>query len=76
MRTIKNIQSQYQNNMRTETEIRDKYDEMLKHLELLMDKVRNPDKYDDVNIDNIHEHINGENAQHAMNALMKWVLEI
>jgi len=26
--------------MRTETEIREKYDEMLKHLELFMDKVR------------------------------------
>ena len=60
--------------MRTETEIREKYDEMLKHLELLMDKVRNPDKYDDVTIENIQEHINAENAQHSMNALMKWVL--
>ena len=54
--------------MRTETEIREKYDEMLKHLELLMDK------YDDVTIENIQEHINAENAQHSMNALMKWVL--
>ena len=61
--------------MKTEKEIIEKYDEMLKHTELLMDKVRNPDKYDDVNIDNIHEHINGENEQHAMNALMKWVLD-
>jgi len=60
--------------MRTETEIREKYDEMLKHLELSMDKVRNPDKYDDVTIENIQEHINAENAQHSMNALMKWVL--
>lgn len=47
---------------------------MLKHLELLMDKVRNPDKYDDVTIENVQEHINGENVQHSMNALMKWVL--
>ena len=62
--------------MRTETEIREKYDEMLKHLELLMDKVRNPDKYDDVTIENIQEHINGENEQHSMNALMKWILKI
>ena len=62
--------------MRTETEIREKYDEMLKHTELLMDKVRNPDKYDDVDIENIQEHINGENGQHQMNALMKWILEI
>ena len=44
--------------MRTEKEIRKKYEEMLKHTELLMDKVRNPDKYDDVNIENIQEHIN------------------
>ena len=47
---------------------------MLKHTELLMDKVRNPDKYDDVNIENIQEHINGENEQHHLNALIKWVL--
>jgi len=60
--------------MKTEKEIREKYDEMLKHTELLMDKVRNPDKYDDVNIDNIHEHINIENEQHSLNALIKWVL--
>ena len=60
--------------MKTEKEIREKYEEMLKHTELLMDKVRNPDKYDDVNIDNIHEHINYENEQHQMNALIKWIL--
>jgi hypothetical protein len=29
--------------MKTEKEIIEKYDEMLKHTELLMDKVRNPD---------------------------------
>ena len=60
--------------MRTEKEVRKKYEEMLKHTELLMDKVRNPDKYDDVNIENIQEHINGENEQHHLNALIKWVL--
>ena len=60
--------------MKTEKEIIEKYDEMLKHTELLMDKVRNPDKYDDVNIDNIHEHINSENEQHHLNVLIKWVL--
>jgi hypothetical protein len=60
--------------MRTEIEIREKYDKMLKHLELLMDKVRNSDKYDDVTIENIQEHINAENEQHSMNTLMKWVL--
>jgi hypothetical protein len=62
--------------MKTEQQIREKYDEMLEHTKLLMDKVRNPDKYEDVNIDNIQEHINGENEQHSMNALMKWVLDI
>ena len=60
--------------MKTEKEILEKYEEMLKHTELLMDKVRNPDKYDDVNIENIHEHINYENEQHQMNALINWVL--
>jgi len=60
--------------MKTEKEILEKYKEMLKNTELLMDKVRNPDKYNDVNIENIHEHINYENEQHQMNALIKWVL--
>jgi len=60
--------------MKTEKEILEKYEEMLKNTELLRDKVRNPDKYDDVNIENIHEHINYENEQHQMNALIKWVL--
>jgi hypothetical protein len=41
-----------------------------------MDKVRNPDKYDDVNIDNIHDHIIAENAQHSMNALIEWILDV
>jgi hypothetical protein len=62
--------------MRTETEIREKYDEMLEHTKLLMDKVRNPDKYEDVNIENIQEHINIENEQHRMNSLMRWILDI
>lgn len=60
--------------MKTEKEIRELYEKMLTHTELLMDKVRNPDKYGDVNIENIQEHINGENEQHHLNALMKWVL--
>lgn len=60
--------------MRTEKEIRELYEKMLTHTELLMDKVRNPDKYDDVNIENIQEHIDNENKQHSMNSLMKWVL--
>jgi hypothetical protein len=62
--------------MKTEKEIGKKYDEMLKHTELLMDKVRNPNKYGDVNIENIQEHINNENEQHRMNSLMKWILDI
>jgi hypothetical protein len=65
-----------ENNMKTEQQIRETYDEMLEHTKLLMDKVRNPDKYEDVNIDNIQEHINNENGQHSMNALIEWVLDI
>jgi len=60
--------------MKTEKEIKEKYEEMLEHTELLMDKVRNPDKYDDVNIENIQEHIKNENEQHQMNALINWLL--
>jgi hypothetical protein len=62
--------------MKTEQQIRKKYEEMLEHTKYLMDKVRNPDKYNDVNIHNIQEHINGENEQHSMNALIEWVLDI
>ena len=62
--------------MKTEIEIRKKYEEMLEHTKLLMDKVRNPSKHDDVNIDNIHDHIIAENAQHSMNALIEWILDI
>jgi len=39
-----------------------------------MDKVRNFDKYNDVTIENIQEHIQNENEQHQMNALINWVL--
>ena len=60
--------------MKIEKEIKEKYEEMLEHTELLMDKVRNPDKYDDVIIENIQEHIKNENEQHQMNALINWVL--
>jgi hypothetical protein len=62
--------------MKTEKEIREKYEEMLEHTKLLMDKVRNPNKYGDANIENIQEHINNENEQHQMNSLMNWVLDI
>ena len=47
---------------------------MLSHLELLMDKVRNPQNHDDVDINNLQEHIDAENEQHSLNALIKWVL--
>lgn len=60
--------------MRTEKEVKELYEKMLKNLELLMDKVSNPDKYDDVNIENMQEHINNVNEQHHLNALMKWIL--
>jgi hypothetical protein len=60
--------------MKIEKEIKEKYEEMLEHTELLMDKVRNPDKYDDVTIENIQEHIKNENEQHQMNALIDWIL--
>lgn len=60
--------------MKTEKEIREKYEEMLERTELLMDKVRNFDKYNDVTIENIQEHIQNENEQHQMNALINWIL--
>jgi hypothetical protein len=62
--------------MRIEKEIKEKYEEMLEHTELLMDKVRNPDKYDDVTIENIQEHIQNENEQHQMNSLINWILNV
>jgi hypothetical protein len=60
--------------MRTEKEIREKYNEMLMSLESLKDKVNNPQNHDDVNIQNIHEYVNMYNEQHSMNVLMKWIL--
>jgi len=60
--------------MRTEKEITELYEKMLKNTELLMDKVRNPDKYDIDNMETIKELICEENAQHSMNSLIKWVL--
>ena len=60
--------------MRTEKEIREKYDEMLMSLESLKDKVNNSQNHDDVNIQNIHEYVNWYNEQHSMNSLMKWIL--
>jgi len=54
--------------MKTEKEVREKYEEMLKHTELLMDKLNNPDKYDDVNMENIQEYINSSYEQNHLNA--------
>jgi hypothetical protein len=62
--------------MKTEEQIREKYNQMLEHTELLKDRVRNPDRHSDVNINNFHDCIRNENAQHSMNALMEWILDI
>jgi hypothetical protein len=62
--------------MKTEEQIREKYNQMLEHTELLKDRVRNPDRHSDVNINNFHDYIIAENAQHSMNALMEWILDI
>ena len=43
--------------MKTEKEIREKYEEMLKHTEDLDDMVNNPSKYDKINVENIQNHI-------------------
>lgn len=60
--------------MRSQKEIKEKQLEMLSNLKLLMDKVRNPQNHDDVDINNLQEHIDAENEQHTLNALIKWVL--
>ena len=52
--------------MKTEKEIREKYEEMLERTELLMDKVRNFDKYNDVTIENIQEHIQKDKLQQEL----------
>jgi hypothetical protein len=62
--------------MKTEEQIIKKYEQMLEHTELLKDRVRNPDRHSDVNINNFHDYIRDENEQHSMNALMEWILDI
>jgi cytoplasmic iron level regulating protein YaaA (DUF328/UPF0246 family) len=70
--------------MKTEEQIREKYNQMLEHTKLLMDEVSNHSKHDDVSVDNIRDHIRGENEQridalifqYTMNALMEWILDI
>lgn len=60
--------------MKSEKEIRELYEEMLINTELLKDKVRNHQKYDDVSVGNIQGYIDNENLHYHLNALMKWVL--
>ena len=60
--------------MKTEKEIKEKYEEMLKHTEDLDDMVNNPSKYDEINVENIQKHIDAREQQYQMNALINWIL--
>ena len=60
--------------MKTEKEIREKYEEMLKHTEDLDDIVNNPSKYDGINVENIQSHIRIREEQYQMNSLINWIL--
>ena len=60
--------------MKTEKEIREKYEEMLKHTEDLDDMVNNPSKYDKINVENILNHFRIREEQYQMNALINWIL--
>jgi len=60
--------------MKTEQQIREKYQEMLKHTEDLDDMVNNPSKYSGINIENIQDHVRVREEQYRMNALIKWIL--
>lgn len=62
--------------MKTENEIREKYQEMLKHTEDLDDMVNNPNKYISSNVENIQKCIEAREQQYQMNALIEWVLKI
>jgi hypothetical protein len=61
--------------MKTENEIREKYEKMLKHTEDLDDMVQNPSKYSGINIENIQDHIRIREEQYKMNALIEWILK-
>ena len=61
--------------MKTENEIREKYEKMLKHTEDLDDMVNNPSKYSGINIENIQDHIRVREEQYKMNALIEWILK-
>ena len=59
--------------MRTEEEILKKYEDMLKHTEWVMSIMENEP---DLTNHQIEVMICEQNAQHQMNALMRWVLNI
>ena len=61
--------------MKTKNEIREKYQEMLKHTEDLDDMVQNPNKYSGISIENIQDHIKVREEQYKMNALIEWILK-
>lgn len=60
--------------MKTEKEIREKYEEMLKHTEDLDDMVKNPGIYSGITVENIQNHIRIREEQYQMNALINWIL--
>ena len=60
--------------MKTEKEIREKYEEMLKHTEDLDDMVKTPNIYSGITVENIQNHIRIREEQYQMNALINWVL--
>jgi hypothetical protein len=61
--------------MKTENEIREKYEKMLKHTEDLDDMVQNPSKYSGITIENIQDNIKVREEQYKMNALIEWILK-
>ena len=60
--------------MKTEKEIREKYEEMLKHTEDLDDMVKNPNTYSGITVENIQNHLRIREEQYQMNALINWIL--
>ena len=59
--------------MKTEEEILKKYEDMLKHTEWVMSIMENEP---DLTNHQIEVMICEQNAQHQMNAIMRWVLNI
>jgi hypothetical protein len=47
---------------------------MLNHTKDLDDMVKNPNKYDGINIENIQNHIRIREEQYQMNVLINWIL--